>query len=159
MNDRSPKVRFLLLSLCMTWVTGAVAAGDEAVTRVSFGDFYRRPVGPRGLEPGPKLLASAGARVQLTGFVARGSEPASPADSAILAPLPVSLGDEDEGLADDLPAAIAYLHWTDPRVAASLAGCHREVRVSGRLELGRQAERDGRMSFVRLQVDDVKCAP
>ena len=149
-----------LLMLCLAWVTpGAVAASDEAVLRVSFADFYRSPVGPRGLEPGPKLLAAAGARVQLTGFVARGSVVQSATDVAIIAPLPVSLGDEDEGLADDLPAAIAYLHSTDVRVAASLAACNHAVRVTGRLELGRQAERDGRISFVRLLADDVQCAP
>lgn len=165
------------LLLCAVWVAGAAAASDEPITpaepatlkvvappgqaviRMSFGDFYRRPVGPRGLEPGPRLLASAGSRVQLTGFVAHGPEGAAPPDFAIMAPLPVSLGDEDEGLADDLPAAVAYVHWTDPRVAASLAGCHRAVRVTGRLELGRSAESDGRMSFVRLQADDVQCAP
>ncbi len=127
---------------------------DEAVPTLAFADFYKRPIGPRGLEPSARLLASADSRVELSGFVARGAEPGL----AILAPVPVVLGDEDEGLADDLPAAVAYLHWTTPDVAAAIAACVGAMRVVGRLELGRRPEADGRSSFVRLLADHVKCA-
>ena len=132
-----------------------MAPGFASVATLSFADFYKRPVGPRGLEPGTRLLALAGSRVQLAGFVVRTAEPR--AALAVLAPVPVSLGDEDEGLADDLPAASAYLHWTDARAAAAIATCGHAVKVIGRLELGARAESDGRSSFVRVQVDDVQC--
>ena len=128
----------------------------DAVPTLAFAEFYKRPIGPRGLEPTPGLLALAGSRVQLSGFVARGAEPL-PA-LAILAPTPVALGDEDEGLADDLPASVAYVHWTDSHIAAAIAACRNAMRVIGRLELGRSREIDGRMSFVRLLADDVQCA-
>jgi hypothetical protein len=130
---------------------------DEAIPTLAFADFYKRPIGPRGLEPSARLLAAADSRVQLSGFVARGAEPHQPG-LAILAPVPVVLGDEDEGLADDLPAAVAYLHWTGPNVAAAIAACGGAMRVAGRLELGRQPEPDGRSSFVRLVADRVQCA-
>lgn len=127
----------------------------ETISSLAFEDFFKRPIGPRGLEPGAALLALAGTRVSLSGFVAHGPDP-QPA-LAILAPVPVAIGDEDEGLADDLPASVAYLRWTDPRIARGLASCRRAVNVTGRLELGRRAEPDGRMSFVRLDVDGVQC--
>ena len=129
---------------------------DEALPTLAFADFYKRPIGARGLEPSARLLASADSRVQLSGYLARGAEPRP--GVAILAPVPVLLGDEDEGLADDLPAAVAYLHWTEPGVAAAIAACAGALRVAGRLELGRRSEADGRSSFVRLVADRVQCA-
>ena len=144
---------------CAASVLSAVsvpAAADEAVAPLRFADFHRRPIGPRGLEPGPRLLALEGQRVALAGYVAHGGERL--AQTAVLAPLPVALGDEDESLADDLPAAVAYLHWTDPRLDAALADCAGLLRVTGRLELGARAEADGRRSYVRVQAEDVQCA-
>jgi hypothetical protein len=71
----------------------------------------------------------------------------------ILAPLPVTLGDEDESYADDLPAGVVYVHLPDAsRPPAHVGGL---VAVQGRLALGAQAEPDGRLSFVRLYVDPV----
>lgn len=131
-------------------------APDNDAAPLRFAEFHRRPVGPRGLEPGPRLLALDGRRVALVGYVAHGGERL--AQTAVLAPLPVTLVDEDESLADDLPAAVAYLHWSDPRLDAALAECAGLLRVTGRLELGARAEADGRRSYVRVQADDAQCA-
>jgi hypothetical protein len=149
----------LRIVLCVAPLSTAAVAEPtlpaDTSSKLSFADFFKRPIGPRGLEPGANLLALAGARVSLSGFAATGPDP-RPA-LAILAPVPVAFGDEDEGLADDLPASVAYLHWTDPHIARVLASCQHAVNVTGRLELGRRAEPDGRMSFVRLDVDGVQC--
>lgn len=145
----------LSLALCAAPLPAAAEAGAEPIASLSFAEFYKRPVGPRGLEPGARLLALAGKRVQLSGFIAHGAQP-RPA-LAILAPVPVALDDEDEGLADDLPASVAYLRWTEPRLAAAIEACRGAVRVTGRLGLGARAEADGRTSFVRLDADDVQC--
>jgi|SRR5580765_5607708 len=144
----------MLAALC---AAAATAAAIEPATRLAFADFYRYPIGPRGLEPNPRLVALAGARVELSGFVARVHDDA-PATFSILASTPVMLDDEDESLADDLPAAVAYLHATDARVGAAITSCRGAVRVAGRLEVGRQPEADGRASFVRLRADEVRCA-
>ena len=149
--DRAAAV--VTIGLC---AAAALAATPEAATRLAFADFYKRPIGPRGLEPSARLLALAGARVELSGFVARSHD--APYALSVLAPVPVTLDDEDEGLADDLPASVAYLHTDDARVAAAIAACRGAMRVAGRLELGRQPEADGRASFVRLRADDVQCA-
>jgi hypothetical protein len=158
MNRSLPAASFRLLGVvAIATCCGPLHAADNApAPRLAFADFYQRPIGPRGLEPNAKLLALAGTRVELSGFVARTHD--GPAKLAILAPTPVTLDDEDEGLADDLPAAVAYLHAADERVAAALTACRGALRVAGRLELGRQPEADGRASFVRLLADDVQCA-
>lgn len=147
--------RLAAATLAMLFGAAPVAAVGPA-TPLAFADFYQRPIGPRGLQPNPRLLALAGARVELSGFVARVHD--APASVAILAAIPVSLDDEDESLADDLPAAVAYLHPSDARVAAAIGACRGAVRVAGQLEVGRQPEADGRASFVRLRADDVQCA-
>ncbi len=160
--DRSAALR---LALAIGVFGVALPAAAQSVASLSFAEFYKRPIGPRGLEPSAALLALAGARVQISGFVAHGAhhepqpqlQPQPQTVFAILAPVPVALDDEDEGLADDLPASVAYLHWSEPRIAAAIAACRGAVRVTGRLELGRHAEPDGRTSFVRLETDDVQC--
>lgn len=143
----------MLASLCT-----ASARADETTpeaTPLSLAEFFTHPVGPRGLEPGERLLALAGKRVELAGYLVQHGGPAGP---LIVAPVPVVLGDEDESFADDLPASVAYLHPIDARTAEALQACHGAVRVRGRIDIGRAAEDDGRQSFVRLQVDAAQCA-
>ena len=152
--------RVLVLSwisvVCALASAGAVA--DEPTPQaqaLAFTDFFKYPVGPRGLEPGARLLALAGTRVELAGYLVQRSDPSGP---LIVAPVPVVLGDEDESYADDLPAGVAYLHPLDARTAEVVQDCHGVLRVRGRLDIGRLAEDDGRMSFVRLQADAAQCA-
>ena len=149
----------LLPLVFASWCTlaGPAAAQDGATLAaapLAFADFYKRPVGPRGLEPGARLTALAGTRVELAGYLVQRPDPSSP---LIVAPVPVVLGDEDESFADDLPASVAYLHPVDAQTAAALQACRGPVRVRGRLDLGRSAEPDGRQSFVRLQADAAWC--
>ena len=73
------------------------------VAELKFRDVFKLPVGPKGLEPTEKLLALDGKRVRIVGFMVHQSP--APQGSFLLSPLPVALGDEDEGLADDLPPA------------------------------------------------------
>lgn len=73
------------------------------VTELKFREVFKLPVGPKGLEPTDKLLALDGKRVRIVGYMVRQSP--APKGAFLLSPLPVALGDEDEGLADDLPPA------------------------------------------------------
>jgi hypothetical protein len=146
------------LGLAPLLATHAEAPSDAAqasAAPLAFADFYKRPVGPRGLEPGARLLALAGTRVELAGYLVDAAETAGA--PLIIAPVPVVLGDEDESFADDLPASNAYLHPVDERTAQTLRDCHGPVRVRGRLDLGRNAESDGRFSFVRVEADAALC--
>lgn len=132
-----------IICIALSLLSIGVQASEEPVD-LSFRDFYRLPIGARGLEPTDLLLAMDGRRVTLRGYVVRTEE-----GSAILAPHPVILGHDDEALADDLPAATAWLHGPMSEGISD----NRSVSLTGRLAVGPLDEADGRRSQVRLYLD------
>jgi hypothetical protein len=133
---------------------GAAPALPPGVTELKFGEFFKMPIGARGLEASQKLLALAGQRVRIVGYMARQETPTP--GFFMLAPLPVALGDQDEILSDDLPASTIFVHLgrgaqsaAPPRVPY-YAGL---LRLTGTLRLGPSDESDGHVSTVRLVLD------
>ena len=124
----------------------------DGVADLKFREFFRLPIGPRGLEPSPKLLSLDGKRVRLIGYMVRAELPA--VGLLILAPLPVTLGDEDESYADDLPASAVYVHLSETRNQIKLPYMPGLMTLAGVLQLGSAPEVDGRRSNVRLLLDD-----
>jgi len=120
-------------------------------TDLKFRDFFSLPVGPRGLVPSERLLGLAGQRVRVVGYMARQEQPS--AGILIVAPVPVVLGDEDESFSDDLPATAIYVHLTDADSGRGVRWMPGLLRFSGVLRIGATSEADGRMSFVRLELD------
>lgn len=132
-----------------------VAAANEQLTTqdltdLRFHEFFKLPIGPRGLEATDKLQSLAGKRIRIVGYMARQETPAS--GYFVLSPLPVSLGEEDESLADDLPASVVFVHMGPPG-DQPLPFSPGLLRVSGTLSLGAFEEADGHVSSVRLQLD------
>ena len=76
---------------------------------LKFFEFFKMPIGPRGLQPTEKLVGLDGKRVRILGYMAKQEQ--SAAGMFLLTPLPVSMGDEDEGLADDLPPSTVFVHF------------------------------------------------
>jgi hypothetical protein len=142
-----------VLALTTSLASAASATGDEpaAVTELRFRDFFRMPVGPRGLEPSSQLVALDGRSVRIRGYVVRQAERTP--GLLILSPLPVELGDADESLSDDLPPAVVFVHFDAS--APDVAGL---VQVTGTLDLGARDEADGHVSQVRLQLSAVQAA-
>jgi hypothetical protein len=120
-------------------------------TDLKFRDFFALPIGPRGLVPSERLLGLAGQRVRVVGYMARQEQPS--AGIVVVAPLPVVLGDEDESFSDDLPATALYVHLADADRDRSLPWVPGLLSFTGVLQLGAMSESDGRMSFVRLQLE------
>lgn len=135
------------LVLLPAWLAFADVPPQASAEDLLFRDFFAMPVGPRGLQPSEELLHLSGKVVRMRGYVARQESPT--AGVFILSPLPVELGDADEGLADDLPPAVVFVHSGD-RPAPYVRGV---VQVTGTLEVGPQNEADGRVSQVRLFLD------
>jgi hypothetical protein len=131
-------------------VQGELAAPAPGVADLKFRDFFRLPVGPRGLAPSAKLQALDGKRVRLLGYMVDREQPAP--GLLILAPLPVSIAEIEDGPADDMPAAVAYVHFDGPadRALPYLPGL---LQFTGTLSVGAREEADGRVSVVRLQLD------
>ena len=131
-------------------VHGELMSPPAGVSDIKFGELFKMPVGPRGLEPTEKLLSLNGKRVRLVGYMAHQEVPTE--RLFVLAPLPVSLGDEDESLSDDLPPSAVFVHieTTAHRNIPYMSGL---IRLSGTLSVGAQQEVDGHISAVRLQLD------
>jgi len=140
--------------LCAATLLGAAAAQAAPVgADLKFREFFELPIGPRGLAPSARLLSLDGQPVRITGYLAHQDAASAAPGIALLAPLPVSLGDEDDSFADDLPASTLYLHLAGPLAARTIPYRPGLVSLSGTLQVGAQREADGRSSFVRLVLD------
>ncbi len=126
-------------------------AQSATMPELRFGEMFASPVGPRGLQPSAKLLALNGQAVRMLGYMAATELPMM--GRLILTPLPASLGDEDEHLADDLPATAVFVHLSGPAAGQTVPNRAGLIRLQGRLALGPQGEADGHVSTVRLLLD------
>ncbi len=147
----------VLLGAVLCWpasqVRAEAAAAAAAAADLKFAEFFTMPVGPRGLQPSAKLLALQGRQVRMLGYMARQDAADALPGVILLTPLPVTLGDEDERYADDLPVTTVYVHLDAVPKSPALAYVPGLLALTGRLELGAQAEADGRRSSVRLRLD------
>jgi len=126
------------------------ATGESAAVTISFQEFFRLPVGAYGLEPSEHLLEMQDRTVRITGYVADEQDPTP--GLLLLAPVPVTLSEREDGPADDLPGSTLFVHLQDD--GDSLRNHRGPVEFAGRLEVGAREEADGRISYVRLYVSD-----
>jgi hypothetical protein len=127
---------------------GAPPAG---VTELKFRDVFELPVGPKGLQPTDKLLSLDGKRVRIVGYMAQQHAPSK--GVFLLSPLPVLLGDEDESLADDLPASAILIELPKSRDVPipPLPGL---LQLTGTLRVGMRTDpASGRATPAQLVLD------
>lgn len=145
----SAQSKLALSSLQASSSAAALPPAPEDVTDLAFAEFYG-PIGDRGLEYSEKLRGLAGRRVRLVGYMVREQERAP--GLYRLAAWPVVV--ETQGLCtnDDTPPNTAYVIVPNAgqQPSAWLPG---RLVLTGVLEFGPRAERDGRNSFVRLLLD------
>lgn len=151
---RAAALLALALALCGSAIgaeRSSLPAPPPGVTDLRFGEFFRLPVGRTGLEPSERLTGLSGQRVRLLGYVV-GEEQPTPGVFMLTAN-PVTLAEVDDGPADDLPPATLFVHLAP--VDADKVVAHRTglLVISGVLDVGRQEEPNGRVSFVRLRLD------
>jgi hypothetical protein len=171
MNTRHP-VRFIrsracLLGMLMAAALGASASqpaedagtagastapGQAAPADLSFRDFFRLPVGPKGLEPTEKLLSLNHKTVRLQGYLVDEEEPLP--GLALMTPVPTALAELADGPADYLPPATLYIHLQSKHAKKFVTHRPGLWTAVGRLELGGKHEPNGRVSYVRLIVED-----
>ena len=149
-------LRLLLATTAAFWMGTAqpqvnTARAARPLTELRFRDFFASPVGPTGLAISDTLQQVDGQAVRLVGYMVQ-QDKAAPG-RFMLAPRPVQMSEHADGEADDLPATtvLVYLDpsqqdWVVPHVRGLVA-------VSGTLRVSRQEEADGRVSWVRLQLD------
>ncbi|WP_296447982.1 hypothetical protein [Rhodoferax sp. UBA5149] len=150
-------LRLLLATTAAFWMGTAqpqvlTPVASRNVTELRFREFFRTPVGPTGLDISDTLRQADGRPVRLVGYMVQQENPVP--GRFMLAPRPVQMSEHADGDADDLPPATVMVYldpsqqdWAVPHVRGLVA-------VSGRLSVSRhEEERDGRVSWVRLQLD------
>ncbi len=121
------------------------------IAELKFRDFFVMPVGPRGLEMTPKVLALHGRRVRILGYMAQQEDPHP--GFFMLAPVPVNVAELSDGMADDLPPATLFVHLPHSHATNVVPHGAGLTVLTGTLSLGNRQEGDGRISMIRLQLD------
>lgn len=149
-------LRLLLATTAAFWMGTAqsqvvTTMASRQMTELRFRDFFHTPAGAMGLEISDTLRQADGQTVRLVGYMVQQENPAL--GRFMLAPRPVQISAHAHSDADDLPPAtvVVYLDpaqqdWAVPHVRGL-------VTVSGKLSVSRHEESDGRVSWVRLQLD------
>lgn len=130
--------------------TSALPPAPEGVTHLDFGDFFKLPVGPEGLELTAKVAALDGRTVRLLGYMVKQANP-SPW-KILLSPIPVVTREREYSQAEDLPPNVVHVFLPrDPSpIRPHTPGL---FLLTGRFEVGNRAEADGRVSMFRLFLD------
>ncbi len=126
-------------------------APPKGVAELKFRDVFKLPVGAKGLEPTDALRKLDGKRVRIVGYMVQRETPLRA--GFLLSPLPVTAGDEDESLADDIPPSALLVSLTKGHdvVVPNLPGL---IKVSGILHVGAyEAAGADRVVPARIEVD------
>lgn len=150
--ERAPRV-CVVLAWLIVLAHPAVAqpVPEGGALDLKFSSFFRQPAGPRGLEMSAALQAAAGRRVRLVGYMVAQESPTP--GRFMLAPRPVRLSEDADGRADDLPPSVVTVLLDGSqrhRVVAHQPGL---LALAGRLQVGREEDASGRVSWVRLALD------
>ena len=119
------------------------------VTDLRFNELFK-PIGSRGLEYSEKVRALDGKKVRMLGYMVNQSQPAP--RTFLLSPVPVTLHEEEYGLAEDMPATIVHV-MTQTQATPIVPYTPGVLLLTGTLGLGNREEPDGRISSVRLALD------
>ena len=114
--------------------------------------------GPRGLEPSARARALDGQRVRLEGHMAHLEE--APVGAFYLTALPVECDEEGGGTADLPPEAVRVV--VRSAAGAPIRWLPGRLEVTGRLQVGAEADAGGQVAWFRLVLDrpgDLAAAP
>jgi hypothetical protein len=130
--------------------TQQLPPAPEGVSDLRFDEFFKRPVGPLGLELNPRLRELDGKRVRILGYMVKQSRPTP--WTLMLSPMPGVSNEVEFGLAEDLPPNVVrvFLPRGPQPIPPHTPGL---LLLTGRLEVGSREEADGRHSLVRLYAE------
>jgi hypothetical protein len=117
-------------------------------TDLAFQDLFKSPIGPKGMEFSAKALALSGQRVALRGYMVKTD--LAQKGRFLLAPQSLEVNEDDDGPANDLPVNTVLVK-LDPS-QENLIMVHQDglLRLEGKLEIGRQENSRGEVSWIRL---------
>lgn len=133
-----------------TLATNALPPLPSGVSELKFNEFFRQPIGPRGLEYTDQLRSLEGRRIRILGYMVQQTKPVD--RCFLFAPVPMSLNEHENGHADDLPVTALHV-FTSKDLPARIPHTPGPMLLTGKLSLGNRNEADGRTSVVRLHLD------
>jgi len=139
------------LSLLAAAFSAPASAALAAPAELRFADFFAMPIGARGAEIKPALLALDGQRVRITGYMVRQEQ--AMAGHFFLTPRPVSMSEHADGDADDLPPTTVLVVMPTPDDRTEPLPTRGLLRLTGALQVGRHEMADGRVVWVRLLLE------
>jgi hypothetical protein len=116
-----------------------------------FQDFFKFPVGPRGLELNPALQQNSGKQVLLNGYMVQ-QENSSKPGQFFLTSRPVQMSEHSDGDADDLPPATVLVKLAPEQADWAIPHTRGLIQLQGMLTVGRQEASDGRVTWVQMQL-------
>jgi hypothetical protein len=122
----------------------------EELPSLRFGEIFKSPIGRRGLEYTDKARFLDRKSVRVAGYMVHQCDPTP--GVFLLAPGRFALHEHEYGLCDDLPASTIHVHMPEDDRASPPVFTPQPLLLTGTLRLGSQAEPDGRISTVRLQL-------
>lgn len=150
----------------------------DGVEELKFSEFFKTPVGDRGLEITDKLKSLDGKRVRILGFMVhedltrcnscvmpktRNGKPvpawmeATIPGRMMFAAVPCNVSHAHYGLADDLPPQTVFVYVPD-KVGQLVPYTPGPMLLTGVLSVGNKREPEGRISIVRLELDPPEAA-
>lgn len=131
-------------------LTNTLPPLPPGVIDLKFSEFFRQPIGPRGLEYTDRLRSLEGRRIRILGYMVRQDQPV--ARRFLLSPVSQTLHQEEYGPCDDLPATTVHV-CTSAESPTNTPFTPGLLLLTGKLSLGNRTEADGRISTVRLELD------
>jgi hypothetical protein len=129
----------------------ALTVRTQPVRDLLFRDLFESPIGPRGLVFSDKLRAADGHTVRITGYMVAQEDPVP--GRFFLTPLPVSMSEHADGEADDLPPSTVVVVMPPAERERALPHTRGLLALTGTLRVGREEIPDGRVAWVRLELD------
>ncbi len=128
-------------------VAASPAQARGAPAELAFASIFESAPGP--LRPSERLVALAGQRVRMVGFMARLEDP--PKGAFWLVPRPTECDESGAGIGDLPPDAVrVVVRSASGKPISFVPGA---LAVTGVLEVGNLADEDGRVSAVRVVLD------
>lgn len=142
----------VLASFCSAFVQAQTPTSTTSPppTELRFSSFFRTPIGPKGLELSDALTKANGQSVTLVGYMVQQETPTPGA--FMLAPRPVTMSEQADGDADDLPPATVLVYLDPTQKDWVIAHARGLVSLTGVLAVGRHEGANGRISWVQLQL-------
>ena len=137
-------------SNCLSQTLFSKNSIQEPPFQITFRDFFNFPIGSKGMEFSKKVISLVGQKVVIDGYMVKSDSLHK--GQFLLTPNPMEINEEDDGPANDLPVHTILVKLDEKQSDLLLAQRDGLLRIEGRLELGREEDEEGQVSWIRIRM-------